>query len=193
MALLRFFIVVFLAGQPVFCRCQTTDFSLQVEILGDSFVQPGTARPIRLTMSNKGPDPLPGIRFFVTTFYVAVPSRRTVAIFPIAQTAPCRINYTDLGGDEFLDILGPPGNLAAGESFSCVVGLTTFDEAPDRIVQRFIATRFGDVNQSNNFVDIEIRTRNVIATPVPSMGMTMTLALASMCLLLGALSMRRRA
>jgi hypothetical protein len=192
MNLLRFLLLL-LASCVSDAQTRSSDMTLHAEMIGGTgYVPPNTLARVRLTITNKGPDP--GGIIFVWLSYSIASGYRTLDIGPVAETAPCRV-VDDSGFSNLVTLLiqGPLGaTLDVGQSYSCIVGLVTHSTAPESFSQIFSTTARNDPDLSNNNATINIRTRELVATQLPALGLPMTLALAGLSLLLGVSWMRLR-
>ena len=154
-----------------------------IEISTGNVIRPGNLALATLTITNNGPDVAQDVGF--GTFYWATVGYRTIEVFAVPESAPCSVRYTDF-------TLPPPGisalsvdirpfqDLGAGESLSCVVGLTTYPETPPVIRQRFVFGAIGsDPIGNGDFIFVNIST----GTGIPAVS-SLGLGLLALCMAL---------
>jgi hypothetical protein len=146
---------------------------------------PGTIGKVRLRFSNSGPD-MALNPFTASNFYVVSGVGAQFLLYPIAGTAPCRANFTDLcgrPGQSCSNIVSMgPGPLAPGESMECSLGLWVSERATGRFRLEFrtfdLSENVVDPVASNNTVFFDLVFSRPIAVPVMQVGSALLLGLA---------------
>ena len=131
---------------------------------GSNLIPPNSIAHAVAKMTNYGPDAVVSVAS--GTSFLASVGFRAAAVFAVEETAPCRIAYTDFIAPPSPALLvvsiNPRRGLGVGDSVTCIVGITTYPEAPPRFIQRFsFSSERDDPNPGNNSVEVDIITAPV--------------------------------
>jgi hypothetical protein len=127
-----------------------------------NIIPPGTVGRMLVRIINVGPDTV--LFAGAGTYYTSNMGFRTFDLFATGATSPCVVVYTDfpLPPPELSTIAASVQvtvNLAAGDSVTCEVGLTTFPESPASFTfQLAFGPLDEDPDRLNNFVFPQVLT-----------------------------------
>lgn len=138
------------------------DIEGEVRILNGPNVMAGASGVIELRLHNQGPDPAPSPR--MAAAWSPTPGHRTFEIFPIPETAPCGVRYTDF-------FVPPPdvstivanvfslADLPPGSTLVCRVGIIVYDDTGSEVTARIgFGSSTPDPDESNNLVLVTLST-----------------------------------
>ena len=175
-----------------------TDVSVSAELLDGRIVLPGTFARVQLTIANHGPGALT-LPAAAGTSWTNFVGRRTIAIGVVPETHPCTLSVLHLTAPPgqpdgfFATVVANEQGLAAGESASCIVGLTTFVDSPAQMRARFgILAPSDDPVPGNNEAFTTVFTGAASYRPIPATGLISLSLLALVSGLTAAIGLRVR-
>lgn len=177
-------------------QVRLVDLSLTGNVAPGTLLLPGTEGRLTFTLRNSGPDPALGAGLLSDGYVFTGPGTQ-IALFPVAQTAPCQFVFDDFpppaGQPGYAIVTLYVGTMAPAQSVTCQLGIQSLTNATGTL---FIAFEAREV--SLNGVD-PILNNNVVGFPlqfevatVPIHGTAGLAILAGIVLLVGYCALQRR-